>query len=91
MANIRKIIDNITASQDENTVKTNCYQLLQLMSDYRIAKSIQDEFHNLIKDNPMDNKTKISLMIQTVILPLIKKRRGKIVTPKGKSTWDKIR
>jgi len=89
MDNIRKIIDNITTSQDEDTVKTNCYQLLQLMSDYGIAKSIQDEFHDLIKDNLMDNKTKISLMIQTVILPLIKKRGGKKVPPKGKRAWDK--
>lgn len=91
MANIKKIMDNITTSQDENTVKTNCYQLLQLMADYGIAKSIQDEFHNLIKDNVMGNKVEISLMIQTVILPLIKKRGGKKVPPRGKRTWDKIR
>lgn len=91
MISLRKTIDNINTSQDENTVKTNCYQLLQLMSDYHISELIQVEFHNLIRDNPMSNKVEISLMIQSVILPLIKNKRGKIVTPKGKTTWDKMK
>jgi len=88
MVNTRKIIDKITTSQGEDEIKTSCYELLQVMSDYKIAKPIQDEFHNLIKENIMNNKTKITLMIQQVILPAIKKS-GRPHIKRGKTAWDK--
>ena len=80
------LVNKMINEQDEIEFKKYGYAVIQKLSDYKIAKVLQDDFYNLLKNPTQSNRTEMAIMLQTGILPIIEKK-GKGKVPK-KTAWN---